>query len=237
MESKHFEMEVGGGAAGLRIRGRCRGSLRSILQNRNETAWLNGSFEKLVAVRDSRVFWNQSSLGYPRILAQRHSNRHGYFLVLEEFEGGRRTSSVLMPEGKFGVEWTRFAFELCLAKDFVHTGQDGGYRKEVLCRGSGRDVTAVDKCFGAPSELLTRVPSWLRDSTKKSSRVTAKNQSKLGTHAPTKVFRTPAKSFKVPAKPTAWHPPVLGEKNQKMPVKTVFQAKAPIENFTTLPFQ
>jgi hypothetical protein len=40
VESKDFEMEVGGGAAGLRIRERCHGLMRSILLNRDQTAWL-----------------------------------------------------------------------------------------------------------------------------------------------------------------------------------------------------
>jgi hypothetical protein len=97
VESKDFEMEVRGGVAGLRIREKCRSSARSILLNKDETTWLHGSFENLMVVRDSRVFWNQSIPGFPRILAQRRSNRHG--------------------EG-----WTRSAYELHLAKDFLRSG-------------------------------------------------------------------------------------------------------------------
>jgi hypothetical protein len=93
VESKDFEMEIGGAVAGLRIRENCHSSTRPILLNRDETAWLHGSFENMMIVRDSRVFWNQSIPGFPIILAQRHSNKHGHFLVLEEFEG-RRTSSM-----------------------------------------------------------------------------------------------------------------------------------------------
>jgi hypothetical protein len=92
VESKDFEMEIEGAVAGLRIRENCRGSTRPILLNRDETAWLHGSFENMMVVRYSRVFWNQSIPGFPIILAQRRSNRHGHFLVLEEFEGGRTSS-------------------------------------------------------------------------------------------------------------------------------------------------
>jgi hypothetical protein len=79
--------------------------MRSILLDKNETAWLIKSFDDLVTVKDSRVLWNQSFLGYPWILAQQCSNRHGFFLVLEEFEGRRRSGSILVPQGSY---WLAF---------------------------------------------------------------------------------------------------------------------------------
>jgi len=69
VESKDFKMEIGGGVASLRIHEKCHGSTRSILLKRDETTWLHGSFENLMVVKDSRVFWNQSIPGFPRILA------------------------------------------------------------------------------------------------------------------------------------------------------------------------
>ncbi len=51
-----------------------------------------------MVVEDSRVFWNQSQPGFPRIIAQRCFNRHGGFLVVEEFIGDRRSGSVLIQE-------------------------------------------------------------------------------------------------------------------------------------------
>jgi hypothetical protein len=50
-----------------------------------------------VAVESSEVFWDQSRAGYPRIIAQRRSNRHGCFLIVEEFDG-RRCGNILIPE-------------------------------------------------------------------------------------------------------------------------------------------
>jgi hypothetical protein len=50
--------------------------------------------------------------------------------VLEEFKGGRKTGLVLVSEGRHGEGWTRFAYELHLAKVFLCSGQVGGCRKE-----------------------------------------------------------------------------------------------------------
>jgi hypothetical protein len=48
--------------------------------------------------------------------------------VLEEFEGGKRIGSVLMPKGRHGEGWTLFAYELHSAKDFLYSRQVGSCR-------------------------------------------------------------------------------------------------------------
>jgi hypothetical protein len=80
--AKEFEVVVVGGESGVRIRESCKGRHRSILLDRSELAWLLRTFESLVCVEDSRVFWDQSRYGFPRIIAQRHFNRHGGFICL-----------------------------------------------------------------------------------------------------------------------------------------------------------
>jgi hypothetical protein len=79
-----------GGITGIRIRKKCKGVTRSIHLDKDKEAWLIKSYEELVTMKDSRVFWNQSMPGYPLILAHQCSNRHGFFLVIEEFEGRRK---------------------------------------------------------------------------------------------------------------------------------------------------
>jgi hypothetical protein len=91
VESKEFELRVVGGETGVRIREYYKGRKRSIFLDRDELAWLVRIFEDLVRVEDSRVFWNQSLQGFPRVLAQRCFNIHGGFLVVEEFSGDRRS--------------------------------------------------------------------------------------------------------------------------------------------------
>jgi hypothetical protein len=62
------------------------------------------------------VFWNQYVSGFPQILAQQCSNRHGFFLIIEEYEGRRSKGFVLVPKGKVGEGegWKRFGEELHL---------------------------------------------------------------------------------------------------------------------------
>lgn len=68
------------------------------------------------------MFWNQFVSGFPRILAHQCSNRHGFFLIIEEYEGRRRKGSVLVPKGKLGEGWKRFGEELRLAFNKLHAG-------------------------------------------------------------------------------------------------------------------
>jgi hypothetical protein len=102
VEAKEFELVVVGGESGVRIRESCKGRNRSILLDRTELAWLLKTFKSLVCVEDSRVFWDKSRHGFPQIIAQRHFNRHGGFMVIEEFNGDRRKDSIFIPEGRAG---------------------------------------------------------------------------------------------------------------------------------------
>jgi hypothetical protein len=98
VESKDLELLVVGGETGVRVCESCKGKMRSILLDRDELAWLVSIYEDLVVVEDSRVFWNQSQPGFPWIIAQHCFNRHGGFLVVEEFIDDRRSGSVLIQE-------------------------------------------------------------------------------------------------------------------------------------------
>ena len=69
---------------------------------RDELVWLVGSLKEVVEVETSEVFWDQSRARYPRIIVQKCSNRHGCFLTIEEFEGRRRSGTILIPEGRVG---------------------------------------------------------------------------------------------------------------------------------------
>jgi hypothetical protein len=90
VESKEFEWLIRGGATGVRIFERNKRFQRSIFLMKEEVAWMARIVEELVAEESSEVFWDQSRAGYPRIMAQKRSNRHGYFLLIEEFDGRRR---------------------------------------------------------------------------------------------------------------------------------------------------
>jgi hypothetical protein len=144
--------------------------MRSILLDRDELAWLVRIFEDLVVVEDSRVFWNQSQPGFPRILAQHCFNR---FLVVEEFNSDRKSGSVLIPEGRTSKGWELFGSVLHLAfehfrvgfKDVVaetevQTGRDSRRRyAEVLAK----SLPSLEEPFGVVSGLVARVPRWVRE--------------------------------------------------------------------------
>jgi hypothetical protein len=116
VESKKFEMLIKGGNSGLRIVERGKNKQGSIFILRDEIAWLVGAVEEVLDVDSSEVFWDPSSAGFPRILVQRRSNRHGRFIIIEEYEGRNRRGSVLVPEGKYGQGWTRLISELRIAR-------------------------------------------------------------------------------------------------------------------------
>jgi hypothetical protein len=111
-----------GGETGVRIRESCKCKNRLILLDRAELAWLLNTFETLVCVEDSRVFWDQSQHGFPRIIAQRHFNRRGGFMVIEEFNGDQRKDSIFISEGRSGQGWNSFRAELRLVSDYFRAG-------------------------------------------------------------------------------------------------------------------
>jgi hypothetical protein len=76
VESKEFEVLIKGGATGVRIVERSHNKRRSNFVQRNELAWLVRTVD-VVEKEPSEVFWDQSRAGYPRIIVQKRSNKHG----------------------------------------------------------------------------------------------------------------------------------------------------------------
>lgn len=71
VKAKEFELVERAGAFGVRFFERSRGKQRSIFIQKDELEWLVRIVEELVAVEDSKVFWDQSRASYPWIIAQR----------------------------------------------------------------------------------------------------------------------------------------------------------------------
>ena len=163
VESKDFELLVKGGAAGVRLFERSNGKQHSIFLKKDEVVWLVHIVEEMVAVESSEVFWDQSRAGYPRVFAQRPSNRHGSFLTVEEFDGRRRCGNVIIPEGRVGQGWNQFLLGLRKAIDSLCGVKNGKKEKEVKVRRSYVEVMALTvnpskECFGSHPEPLARVP-------------------------------------------------------------------------------
>jgi hypothetical protein len=96
---------IRGGNTGVRFFERCSKINKSIFLQRAEVAWLDRIVDKLVAVKTAEAFWDPSRAEYPRIMAQKCANRHGNFLMIEEFDGRRRSGSIMIPEGRRGQGW------------------------------------------------------------------------------------------------------------------------------------
>jgi hypothetical protein len=112
VEAKEFELVVRGGNTGVRCYERNSKTNRSIFLHRTEVAWLDSIVEDLAAVKRSKVFWDQSRAGVPRIIVEKCSNRHGNFLMLVEFDGRFRRGSIMIPEGRHGQGWNRLKMEV-----------------------------------------------------------------------------------------------------------------------------
>jgi hypothetical protein len=94
---------------------------------KDELAWLVGLVEKVVEVETSKVLWDQSRVGYPRIIAHKCSNRHGRFLTIEEFDGRRkRCGAILILEGRYGQGWVRFILKIRLANSSLKEVENSG---------------------------------------------------------------------------------------------------------------
>jgi hypothetical protein len=90
VESNEFEMLIKGGDSGVRIYERSKKKKSSIFVRRDELTWLMGALEEVAEVETFEVFWDQSRAGFPQLITQKCSNRHGRFLMIEESDG--RTS-------------------------------------------------------------------------------------------------------------------------------------------------
>jgi hypothetical protein len=128
---------------------------------------------KQVCVEDSRVFWDQSQHGFTLIIVQWHFNRHGGFMVIEEFNGDRRKDSIFIPKGRSGQGWNRFCAELCLVSDYFRVGLratvgEPKFHADMRGRRSFAEVLAkttppMDAPFGDVFGPVARVLRWVRE--------------------------------------------------------------------------
>jgi hypothetical protein len=129
-------------------------------------------FEDLVRVEDSRVFWNQSLQGFPLVLAQRCFNRHGGFLVVEEFNGDRRSDSIIVLEDKTGKGWELFGLELRWVFEYLRARSrpvpvdikaQVGKEKRSYAEVLARTAPPLEEPLGVVSELVAKVPRWVKE--------------------------------------------------------------------------
>jgi hypothetical protein len=130
VEAKVFEVQIKGGNTGVRIYECSKKKKSSIFVRREELAWLVGALEEVAESDKAEIFWDLSRAGFPRILTQKRSNRHGRFLSIEEFDGRRRAGILLIPEGRCGLGWARLMVELEGARSILWEGRELKDRKK-----------------------------------------------------------------------------------------------------------
>ena len=123
VEAKEFELMIKGGRSGVTIVERRNGKQRSVFIHRDELTWLVEALELVVDVETSEVFWDQARAGYPRLITQKCSNRHGRFLTIEEFDGRKRSGSIFIPEGRHRKGWAALIAELRGACSSLRVGR------------------------------------------------------------------------------------------------------------------
>jgi hypothetical protein len=160
VEAKVFEVQIKGGDSGVRIYERSKKKQCSIFVRRDEIAWLVGALEEVAEDGKSKVFWDQSRAGLPRLITQRCSNRHGRFLVIEEFEGRRRGGSILVPEGRYGQGWARLMVELDGANTSIWEGRTPPVRPSEPAADIPSGLAAQTVAAFPPATMaVSRIPS------------------------------------------------------------------------------
>jgi hypothetical protein len=119
VESKFFQLEVEKGSTGLWIHEKCRGVAHSIFLGRRDSFWLLDMVEEVLLSSNTEDFWRRSRSGSPSFFVQRCANKHGRFLIVEDFGGGRRRGCILIPEGRRGEGWNSFILELRAVVTFM----------------------------------------------------------------------------------------------------------------------
>jgi hypothetical protein len=143
VEAKEFEVSIKGGLLGVRIVENRNNRRRSIFVHKDEISWLVGALGVAAKVDTSEVFWDQSRAGYIRLTTQRCANKHGRFLIIEEYDGRRRRGSIFVPEGRTGQGWVRMISEMKRACSLMKMGRENREVKPVKVQFGSRSFAEV----------------------------------------------------------------------------------------------
>lgn len=77
-------------------------------------------------MEEGTIFWRGSRVEFLGIMAQRCLNRHGWFLVVEEYGGGSWRGLILVSEGRLGKGWRACASELQVVMNYSQSIRGGG---------------------------------------------------------------------------------------------------------------
>ncbi|KAG6676787.1 hypothetical protein I3842_15G169000 [Carya illinoinensis] len=118
VESKTF-IFAKEGAYNFRITEKSRRMSLFILLNGSTASWVVNVVGEAIRTRWRGDFFKKQNVGNGMFTIQLLRNSRGHYLLLEEYNNGRRRGSVIIPEGLKGNGWEGFAYNL--KKTMEHT--------------------------------------------------------------------------------------------------------------------
>jgi hypothetical protein len=118
MESKLFSFLVEEGKPKLFVEERRRGFLGSVFLGPRGVDWLLEMLEELLRSSGSEDFFKSIQVESKALTVRRGGNRNGRFLVVITQAVDDRRNVIVLPEGREGWGWGRFAGELSRVKAF-----------------------------------------------------------------------------------------------------------------------
>jgi hypothetical protein len=98
------------------------------------------------------------------ILSQHCFNRHGSFLVIEEYDRREWRGSILVPEGRQGKGWDGFISELRIAINFYQpllAVNTVAKKRRSFSEVLSSSIHQTEDVFADSLEPLARIPKWL----------------------------------------------------------------------------
>jgi hypothetical protein len=118
VEAKSFSFSVEEGKSTLCVEERRRGFLGSVFLGPRGVDWLLDILEELLRSSGSEDFSKSIRVDSKALTVKRGGNRNGRFLVVTTQAVDDRRNIIVLPEGREGRGWGRFAGELSKVKDF-----------------------------------------------------------------------------------------------------------------------
>jgi hypothetical protein len=118
VEAKVFSFSVEEGKPKLCVEERRRGFLRSVFLGLRGVDWLLEMLEELLRSSGSEDFFKSIWVESKALTVRRGGNRNGRFLVVTTQAVDNRRNVIVLPEGREGLGWGKFARELSKVKAF-----------------------------------------------------------------------------------------------------------------------
>lgn len=128
--------------------------------------WLLAIVVEVLNAETRKEFLKSSRVGSKAFIVQRHANRNGRYLVIGEYGGGGRRSSIIIPEGREGKGWYEWVIELQKVATFFNVSDSGGRRggtggssQPSFGKGYGDAHSGRTFCWYASTKIEVGIPA------------------------------------------------------------------------------